>query len=468
MSGLARIVLLLGVGVLLGIGCGGSKGKKKPKTPEDDQAMLDGGVGDWPGDGYDQSTGEPPPSGPGVDPPGEHVLSEDARGIYNDAVADARAGRLDQAELGFKRVLQMDGRAHQAAYNLGVLAERRGDDERARSYYRQSIGMQDDYVLAIEAAAMLEVRSGKVNDAVSLLKDKATKYPSNLSLLRCYADTLIHARRYNDAIAVGKQALRIDERNADAMMGIAKANFKLGRYELAETIFTQVLAINPDEAEVFFLRAFIQLEEGNKAAAIEQFELALEKKPDYIEAMNNLATQYILSGNYEPAVELLQRTIDMAPSWGQAHLNHGNALRGAGRWQEARDALRKARQLAPDLKGSLLNLGILYYTADEIDNLERLDRLGEAKRLFAQYKNEKGPTLTDDDIVHKYLREVQLAIEREERRIQQQKERAEREAQREAERAAAEAARAAAGDAGVDAGAAADDSGGEDDDDGWF
>ncbi|MFO8073672.1 MAG: tetratricopeptide repeat protein [Polyangia bacterium] len=448
----------------LAVACGGSQKKKDETAAGAEQPAVPGEPDsyDVPQGGDDQSTGDAVPTGPGEQAPEEHQMSADARGTYNDGVRAAAEGNLDRARQSFERTLQIDPRAHQALYNLGVIADRKGDEEGSRSYYRQALAAQPNYLPAIRALSNLEVRRGNVDAAVGMMRDLVGRYPKDIGILNQYAEVLIVASRYKDAIDVAKQALRVDERNAEAMLRVGKANLRLGRTELAEAVFENVLSINPDEAEVFFLRSFIYLERGHKVEAINSLKKTLEKRPTHVEAMNNLAVQYILSGNYEEAIAQLEKALELAPSWGVLHLNHGNALRGAGRWQEAKQELERARQLDPSLTGVLFNKAILYYVAEGLDDLERLERYKKAKRLFADYKAEMGSALEKDDPVHDYLKELDRVIDREERRLEQIAEREKREAER-------AAAREAEGDAGA-ADEGWEDEGGEDEgweDEGW-
>lgn len=443
----SKTAILLAV-ALFACGCGGKQDRAAVVGDG-----IDGDVHEVPAH-VDHSTGVALPAGPGDGSPAEHVISANARGIYNEGVEAAAAGRFDQAEQAFIRTLQIDPRAHRAAYNLGVIAERRGRIDDARGHYRKVLELQPNYLPAISALANLEILYGDSGAALDLLRAKAESYPRDPGILNRYADALIIARRYKDAIDVAKQSLRIDERNAEAMLCIGKANLRQGRNELAQAVFDQVLSINPDEAEVFFLRSTINLADGNRAEAIRNLGIAIEKRPTHVEAMNNLAVQYLVSGNYDEAISQLEKALQLAPAWSVLRLNYGNALRGAGRWTEARAELERARALDAKLVGVLFNLGLLYYAAGEnyggspedLDNLDRLGRFKRARRHFADYKTEMGPALTKRDEVHRYDRELKLAIEREERRLKQAQEQAELEARREAERAAA----AAAGEAGDD------------------
>jgi tetratricopeptide (TPR) repeat protein len=184
--------------------------------------------------------------------------------------------------------------------------------------------------------------------------------------------------------------------------------------------------------------------------------------------MNDLSALYILSGNYEAAVETLKIAVRLSPSWAALYLNYGNALRGAGQWQEAKENLKKAQSLGSGQKGAIFNLGLLYYVADNLDGLDRLARLSEAKRLFAQYKSAMGSELSKSDQVYKYLKEVELAIDREQRRIQAEKDRADEEARRDAEREAEAAKKVGEGKDAEDKNTEEKGEKSKDEDEGWY
>lgn len=449
------------VGCLMVLGCGGASPKKEGSSPQRD-LVADPIFTNFDDDNSvsDHSTGDAVPTGPGVDAPEKHIMSANAASVYNDGVRAGKSGDLDLAQQSFRRAVEMDPLAYQAIYNLGVVEERKGNEEKAKGLYRKSLAVQPDYSPALDAMVKLLIRQNKVDEAVGLMQSRSSNYPKNIEVLTSYAEALIAANRYSDAIDVAKQALRLDERSARAMLKIGKANFLLGRFELAQSIYDQVLAITPDDPEVPFLKGLIALEEDDRSGAILLFEDALEKNPQYVEALNNLAIQFILSGNYESAAQKLNLAISISPSWAVLYLNYGNALRGMGKWIEARTELKRAYQMDSSLIGSLFNLGVLYFVATEIDNLDRLSRLNEAKAYFARYKSEMGVRLQKDDLVHKYLKETSVALEREQRRIEQMQEQAKREAQRATERDAA-------GDDSTSSGQSDQDDDEWEDDEGW-
>ncbi|MCU0661405.1 MAG: tetratricopeptide repeat protein [Myxococcota bacterium] len=419
--------------VALWAGCGGASKK--------DGASASTPSGLPPGAGGPQSAGGT--ASQAATQPNEHQLSPDARSVYNDGLQAAKAGALAKAEQAFKNTVQLDPKAPQPLYNLGVLAERKGDDETARRYYLQALSVQEDYAPAVLALIKLDLRTGNGTKAVDFGRAKAEKFSKDKWILAAYAEALIGARRYKDAIGVSKDILRVDERDADGLLAMAKANLGMGRLELAESVFDQVLAVDPNRVEVFFLRAGIRLGEGQKAAAIEEYKKVLAKQPDHVEALNNLANMYLLSGNYAQAAELLGKAVTLAPSIPELRLNYGNALRGAGKWPAAKTQLLEARKISNRFAAPLFNLALVYYVAEELDGMDRTARLNESKKLFAQYKSEMGSALTKDDPVAKYLKEVQMALDREAKRIQTEKDRVVREGERAKQREAEEARKAA-------------------------
>jgi len=52
------------------------------------------------------------------------VLTDAAREAFRRGIESARQGQLDAARTSFEQALASDARAHQAAYNAGVIAER--------------------------------------------------------------------------------------------------------------------------------------------------------------------------------------------------------------------------------------------------------------------------------------------------------------------------------------------------------
>lgn len=161
------------------------------------------------------------------------------------AVQDHRAGRLAEAEVGYRQVLRADPRNPDALHLLGILAGSRGDHQLAAELIAGSLRRKqtpDAYLhLGVAQAAL-----GRIGEAI-------------------------------DALSA---ALRLDARNAMAQHHLGNAYSQVGRREEARAAFRRAIALKPDLAEAYSNLGLIQtwrqdepearalLDLGERAAAV--------------------------------------------------------------------------------------------------------------------------------------------------------------------------------------------------------
>jgi tetratricopeptide (TPR) repeat protein len=80
------------------------------------------------------------------------------------------AGRLDEAEADYRKVLVYDPRNKFAYYNLGVIEQTQGDGGSAESDYRIALTIDPDFVPALFNLAILRTSSGGDREAIDLYK----------------------------------------------------------------------------------------------------------------------------------------------------------------------------------------------------------------------------------------------------------------------------------------------------------
>jgi Flp pilus assembly protein TadD len=136
--------------------------------------------------------------------------------ILEQAVQDHRAGRLAQAELGYRQVLQADPRNPDALHLLGILAVSRGDHQLAAELIANSLRRKqtpDAYLHFGVAQAAL----GRIDEAIDALRT----------------------------------ALRLDPGKAMAQHHLGNAYSQTGRREEARAAFRAAIALKPDLAEAY-------------------------------------------------------------------------------------------------------------------------------------------------------------------------------------------------------------------------
>ncbi len=359
-------------------------------------------------------------------------MSSKAKKSFKRGVDAARANDLGAARQHFQDALKRDARAYPALYNLGVLADRSGDERTALDYYKRSLAVLADYEPAARGIATIEIRRGDVQDAVASVEPIARDHRTNLEMQALYAEVLVEARRFEEAWMAARRALRCDERFVPALIALIKASRTQGRDELADSILDQAMSIDANVAELHFLTGEkLKDEPGRLRDALQTYQRAVQLRPDYAEARMALGVQLLAGGNYDEALAHFQAAERLVPSLPAVHVNLGDAYRAARRWREAEQAYRRALELQSKLPEAHFGLGLLYLSAGgDFPGLDEVSALEKSVDQFKVYRSEMGPRLRRDDQSGEYLRDLDRMIQRAKRRIERDKERAAREAER--------------------------------------
>lgn len=351
----------------------------------------------------------------------------------NDQALRASDADHKGAVSGFQKALSADAKSHEVAYNLGVMADRAGQSERALQYYQRALSIQPDYERAVEGATRVYLRTGSPQQAVAFVQPIAEKWERNLYLQAVLAEALVEADRVDEAERAARKALRRDERFVPAMIALARASLKRGRSELAESILSQAVVIDPSHPEIHFLQGLASRDAGRLQPAMKSFSKAVELRPDYTEAHMALGLQYMTGGNYPLAQKEFETVVRLAPMVVAGHLNLGDAYRANRRWEEAKRELDRALRMDSEIPEAHYNLGLMYMSAGaDYPKLDGLEALNRALLEFNNYRQKMGPKLRKNDPSAAYMVDIERSIEREQKRIEREKKRAEREARRKA------------------------------------
>ena len=428
---------------------GSSGGEDGDSGLERPPGSTEPGEEGWDGDQNDPSTsetGETAGGGedvPAASPWGEtraeqcrpaarREMSATAQRSFDEGVRAASSGNASAARTAFQAALSADSNAFKAAYNLGVLSDRAGNENQAMEFYRQALRIQGDYERAADGMVTIYFRRNAVPDALAFVEPLAQRFATNLALQSLYAEVLVRAERYDQAWDSARRALRCDERFVPALTALIKASLRQGRDELAESILNQALAIDANNAELHFIHGSILGEEaGRFRDSLEAFERAVQLRPDYTEARMALGVAQLAGGNYTAALQNFQAAAGLAPQLVAVHLNLADAFRATKQWTQAKASFDKALQMEPNLAQAHFNMGLMYMSAGEaFPNLDAMQALQAARTEFTRYRDMMGPRLGRDDPSAGYLADLNRQIERTQRSLDRAAATAAREAER--------------------------------------
>jgi tetratricopeptide (TPR) repeat protein len=384
--------------------------------------------GTTPGGAGDENPWGSPTAEQGRPLPPRRPMNGSARNAYQQGLSAAGSNPA-AAISAFQQALSADSNAYQAAYNLGVMADRAGNAAQALEYYQRALRIQADYERAAEGIVTIHLRRGNTAEAISFIQPLARQWERNLHLQALLAETLVAANRPDEAWEAGRRALQRDERFVPAMIALVKASLKQGRQELAQRILDQALAVDQNNAELHYLKAKMLLdEEGRLRDAIVELRRAIELRPDYAEARMALGIQMMAGANYTEALSHFEVAASLAPTLVAVHLNLADAQRANKQWAAAKATFERALRMQSNLPEAHYDLALMYMSAGaDFPGMTLLSSMQKAVEEFTTYRNMMGPRLPRDDPSEAYLENLNRQIEREQRRLEREAARAPRE-----------------------------------------
>ncbi|MGQ0662460.1 MAG: tetratricopeptide repeat protein [Pseudomonadota bacterium] len=248
------------------------------------------------------------------------------------ALEHHRSGRLREAEVAYRQVLDVDPAHADALHLLGVIAHQVGNHQAAIEIIGQAI--------AIDA--------------------RVAEYHHNFGL------ALEAGGRLDDAVAAWRRAVDIKPDYVEAHINLGVAHRARGQLEDALAHFSRAVALEPDRAECHLQLGDGLKDQGKLADAAACYRRALAIRPDFAEAHNNLANVRLAEGQTSEALAGFTRAAELKPTLAEAHTNLGDLLLAEGKTIEAVASFTRLASLKPDdleaqvkLAGALAQAGHL-------------------------------------------------------------------------------------------------------------
>jgi predicted TPR repeat methyltransferase len=229
------------------------------------------------------------------------------------AIQHQRAGRLKEAEHGYRRILRASPDNFDVLYLLGILNHELGNHETAIELIGKAIKLNPGYVEA-------HINLGNA------LKDQG---------------------KLDESVVAYKRALAIDPNYADAHYNLGIVLGDQGKLDEAIASYRCVLTFNPSYVEAHINLGNALKDKGKLDEAVVAYKRALDIDPNYAEAYNNLAIVLRGQGKLNEAIVAYKRALDIDPNYADAHYNFGVALGDQGKLDEAIASFRRVIDLDP-------------------------------------------------------------------------------------------------------------------------
>jgi tetratricopeptide (TPR) repeat protein len=298
-------------------------------------------------------------------------ISNRAKLLFEDAVKAMDAQKKSKAvdypslERKFKAALEADPNLAEADYNLGVLAERQGKSEEAKSWYREALKKKPSLRQASENLAVMAQNAGDIGGAVALYQDVLKRYPDDGASRARLAEIYRQTGDHDKAMEFARAALMREPQSTTALKVMMRSYVDRKQLALAKLVALRAVKIDANDPELHHTVGLILQQENDLDGARLSFKRALEVRPDYLPSHIVLAQLALESEDYPGAEEHLRRILQAGSKNAPAHLNLGVAYKGQGQFDKAMQEYDEAEKIDPNLAAIYLNRAIILHRAKD-------------------------------------------------------------------------------------------------------
>ena len=239
----------------------------------------------------------------------------DVRQLFAAALAQHRAGRLAEAEAGYRKVLSLSPGHADSLHLAGVVASQSGR-------HREAVAL--------------------IGRAIALSKAEPAEFHNSIALAYRGLGEHVEALRHFE------RAVALKPDYGDAHLNLSAILLDLGRLDEAELHGRRAVALKPNAAEARFALGAVQHWQGRLDDAVTSYLEAIRVRPSYPEAWCNLGAVRQDQHAFDEAAAALAEALRLRPNYAKAHYNQGSLLQEQGRVDEALACYRRAQALAPD------------------------------------------------------------------------------------------------------------------------
>ncbi|MDY7108269.1 MAG: tetratricopeptide repeat protein [Planctomycetota bacterium] len=328
------------------------------------------------------------------------------------AVEKHRAGRFDEAERIYRRLLQREptngevlkllgalcgatgrpdpalhflGKAAQAMpddpgppYNRGNVLRQQGRLEDALSEYETATRLAPHHASAQLNRGVTCLELGRREEAIGALRRAVDADPAHLGARYQLAVLLLERDECDEAAEHLRFVAGIDSDNAEVHLNLGLALHGAGRLEQAAEAFETATRLDGDRADAWCNLGGTLRTLGRSAASIVALQRALQLDDTTLAAHTNLALAHLDRREAQNALNASRTALTVKPDHAPALRTAAAALALAGEFEAAEEELRRVIELEPDSSDAAVELGDVLCRLDRFDEAEAAYRRAEA------------------------------------------------------------------------------------------
>jgi tetratricopeptide (TPR) repeat protein len=309
----------------------------------------------------------------------------DVQARFAEGQKSLQDGDLDAAEAAFRQVLAADPGSAAAYANLGVVAMRRKEWDRALTLLRKAAKLAPEVSGIRLNIGLVKYRRGDYRGAIpdfaSVVREQPDSQQARYLLGLCH----LFAERFADAVTTLEPLWPQKENDFMYLYVLSVAADGAAQRELSGKALARLVQVGGDSAEFHLMlgKAYLNRQESDKA--IVELQKAAGMNPSLPFVHFNLGIAYVRTGDNARGEKEFLQDIHVEPHVPDTYELLGEFYRRAARDSEAEKCFREALQRDPKMWGSLSGLAKIHLRQEKVQQaLEEIDR---ALRLAPSAQN---------------------------------------------------------------------------------
>ncbi len=197
--------------------------------------------------------------------------------------------------------------------NVGLSHHRAGRLQEAEACYGRVLAAQPDHADALHMLGLIAHRRGQQDRAVELIC-QAIKQNGRTATYFCSLGVVFYDQgKLDQAVAVYRQAIQIKPDYAEAYYNLGNTLKKQCKFDEACAAYGNVIRIKPDYADAYCNLGAVLFDQGKLDEGVAASQQAIVLKPNLAMAQNNLAMALQQLGRLPEARSALEQAIRLSP-----------------------------------------------------------------------------------------------------------------------------------------------------------
>ncbi len=226
-------------------------------------------------------------------------------------------------------------------FNIASILQMQGKHEEACVFFKKAyvLDPQDNYLTAL---ALSEVKSNKIQDAITHYKTLAAHHPEKPNFQYNLASCYEVVGEYASAIAILAQLVILNPKSVSMSRKLANIYIKAGKFFNAKELYEKIIRQGNVSYEIYYEFAHICVKTNDSDKAEKILKKVVELNPEFAPAHKDLGVLYLSKRLFDYAEDEFQLALKADPEDFESLFEYANFLHATTNFKKADEYYEKA------------------------------------------------------------------------------------------------------------------------------